>query len=267
MKSSKNVAKPVNVSVRNHEAVVGRTDFYRIDPTQIKVIDGMNPRSSFDALKLEELKESIKENGVLVPLRVKINNDGEITLIDGERRLRAVLMAISEGAEIISVPAIVERKTMNEIDALVLALTANQGEPLTLVEEAHAIKKLVNYGMRAEDVAKKLGKSAPTIYARLQLLDASPEVLEAMEDGDVSFQDVKKIVNGSDGLESQKEKLADVKEKKAKRKASGAKKPGKKDFVNIITEMVEWLNELNTENVAQVTELIEKANKLIDNDD
>ncbi len=267
MKSSKNVAKPVVVSARDHEAVVGRTDFYRIDPTQIKVVDGWNPRGSFDAIKLEELKDSIKENGVLVPLRVKINNEGEIILIDGERRLRAVLMAIREGAEIVSVPAIVERKTMNEIDALVLALTANTGEPLTMVEEAHAIKKLTNYGLKVDEIAKKLGKSIPTILNRIQLLDASPEIIDSMENGEISFTDVKKIVKDSDGLASQKEKLDEVKEKKAARKASGLSKPGKKAFVNLVAEMLEWLQELNIENVAQVNELIEKANNMLDNED
>jgi ParB family chromosome partitioning protein len=257
-------------NVRNHEAIVGRTDYYRVDPTAIKVLDGWNPRVSFDAMKLEELKESIKENGVLVPLRVKMNNDGEITLIDGERRLRATLLAISEGAEIVSVPAIVERKTMNEIDAMVLALTANQGEPLTMIEEAHAIKKLVNYGMKQADIAKKLGKTQTTISNRLSLLDASPEVLEAMEEGEVSFTDVKKIVNDSDGLDSQKEKLEKVKEKKAQRKASGSTKPGKKEFVSITADMLEWLVELNnerTEPILQVEELIERARKLLDNED
>jgi ParB family transcriptional regulator, chromosome partitioning protein len=259
--------KTTTNNVRNNEAVLGRTDYYRLNPNQIKVLDGWNPRLSFDAQKLEELKESIKENGVLVPLRVKMNNDGEFTLIDGERRLRATLLAISEGAEIVSVPAIVERKTMNEIDATILALTANQGEPLTMMEEANAIKKLQNYGLKPEEIAKKLGKSVPTVYNRLSLLDASPELIEQMENGEVSFTDVKKIVNESDGIESQKEKLEEVKAKKAARKAAGTKKPGKKAFVDLVTEMVEWLQALNVENVQQVNELIERANNLLDNEE
>lgn len=254
-------------NVRNHESVVGRTDFYRVDPTKIKVVDGWNPRSLFDAVKLDELKESIKENGVLVPIRVKLNNEGEMTLIDGERRLRATLLAISEGAQIVSIPAIIERKTLNEIDATIIALTANTGEPLTMMEEAVAIKKLQNYGLKPEDIAKKLGKSLPTVYNRLSLLDASPELIEEMEKGEVSFTDVKKIVKDSDGLASQSEKLKEVKEKKAKRKAAGVSKPGKKEFVNLLMEACEWLQELNKENVAQVNELIERANKLLDNVD
>lgn len=251
-------------NARNHESVVGRTDFYRVDPTKIKVVDGWNPRASFDAVKLDELKESIKENGVLVPIRVKMNNEGEMTLIDGERRLRATLLAIADGVQIVSIPAIIERKTMNEIDSLVLAMTANTGEPLTMMEEAVSIKKLQNYGLKPEDIAKKLGKSLPTVYNRLSLLDASPELIEEMEKGEVSFSDVKKIVKDSDGLATQSEKLKEVKEKKAKRKAAGASKPGKKEFVNLLMEACEWLNELNVEKNIEVEKLIKRINDAMD---
>lgn len=254
-------------TVRNHEGIVGRTDFYKVDPTQVKVVDGYNPRQLFDAVKLEELKESIKELGVLVPIRVKLNNDGEITLIDGERRLRATLMAIAEGAEIVSIPAIVERKTLNEIDSIIMSITTNSGEPLTMVEEAVAIKRLVNYGVKPEDVAKKIGKSVPTVYNRLRLLDASPEVINELEEGNISFGEVKEIVSKSDGIESQKEKLNEVKDKKAKRKASGAKKPGAKELKELLSEAVEWLTELNPEGddqFVQVAELVERINKALD---
>ena len=250
-------------TTRNHEAVVGRTDFYKVNPTEIKVQDGWNPRLSFDAVKLEELKESIKVNGVLVPLRVKINAQNEMILIDGERRLRATMLAISEGAEIVSVPAIVERKTMNELDMLLLSLTTNQGEPLTVVEEAQAIQKLINWGMKHDEVARRLGKSVPTIYNRIKLLDASPELLDELNEGNVNFNEVKKIVDESDGIDSQKEKLEEVKEKRAKRKASGKTKVGAKQLRELLEESVEWLLELNTERVLQVIDLIERINEAL----
>jgi ParB family transcriptional regulator, chromosome partitioning protein len=253
---------------RNHEAVVGRSDYYRVDPKQVVVIDGWNPRNGFDAVKLEELKESIKENGVLVPIRVKINNDGQMVLVDGERRLRATLTAIEEGAEILSIPAIVERKSMNEIDALILAMTANTGEPLTVVEEATAIKRLNNYGMKPDEIAKKLGKSIPTVYSRMKLLDASPEVLDSLENREITAGDVKKIVDESDTIEEQNTKKDQIKEKKANRKKSGQTKPNKKAFVDLCTELVEWLNEMNqTAKNDEVDELLNRAYELLDNDE
>lgn len=252
-------------NVRTNEAVLGRTDYYRVDPTQIIIQNNWNPRVSFDAIKLEELKESIKENGVLVPIRVKINNSGEMILIDGERRLRATLLAIKEGAEIVSIPAIVERKTMNEIDQLILALTANTGEPLSMIEEANAIKKLQNYGLKVADIAKKLGKSIPTINNRLSLLDASPELIDEMQNGEISFGELKKIVNESDGIEDQKEKVKEVKEKKAKKKSEGKKSVSTKDLKDMLKQAVEWLNELNKEEeIGDVIDLVEKINNALD---
>lgn len=256
--------------MRENEAIVGRTDYYRIDPTKIKVQEGWNPRLSFDAQKLEELKESIKENGVLVPLRVKMNNNDEFVLIDGERRLRATLLAISEGAEIVSVPCIVERKQMNEIDMLLLALSTNQGEQLNMMEEANAIKRLMNYGLTQTQIAKKLGKSQATINNRLSLLDASPEVIKEMEQGEVTFTEVRQIVDESDGIESQKEKLEEVKAKKKARKENGTKKYGKKDFVSLTSEMLEWIIELNNqqeEPIIQIEDLINKARLMLDEED
>ena len=254
----------MKLTTRNHEAVIGRSDFYKVNPTEIEVQEGWNPRVSFDAIRLEELKESIKANGVLVPLRVKLNNDNKMILIDGERRLRATLAAISEGAEIVSVPAIVERKTMNELDMLLLSLTTNQGEPLTIMEEAQAIQKLVNWGMKHDEVARRLGKSVPTIYNRIKLLDASPELIEEMNEGNVSFTEVKEILKDSDGLESQKEKLEEVKEKKARRKAAGIKKAGAKELKSLLSESVEWLIEMNHEKIEQVIDLVTRINEALD---
>lgn len=252
-------------NARNHESVVGRTDFYRVDPTKIKVVDGWNPRSSFDATKLDELKESIKENGVIVPIRVKMNNEGEMTLIDGERRLRATLLAIADGAQIVSIPAIIERKTMNEIDQLCMSFMTNMGEPLTKIEEAHTFRRLMNYGLSVADIAKKLGRSYQMISNRLMLLDASPEILNELENGSVSYSDVINTVKDSDGFESQKDKINEIKEKKSKRKNNGEVKLGKKHFIGLLTEAVEWLSEFNKrESITQVKELIDKINSSLD---
>jgi ParB family transcriptional regulator, chromosome partitioning protein len=249
---------------RNHEAIVGRTDYFRVDPRMVKIVEGWNPRSLFDAEKMEELKESIKENGI----RVKINGDNEMTLIDGERRLRAVMTAIEEGAEIVSIPAIMENKKMNACDAIILALTANTGEPLSIVDEAGAIKKLQNYGLKVEDIAKKLGKSVPTIYNRLRLLDASPEVLNEMEEGNLSVGEVFKIVDKSSGsIEEQKVEMEKTKEKKAKKKAAGKKANGKKEYHLLASEMLEWLIELNQDKqLEQVKELIVKASAMLEDE-
>lgn len=257
------------MSIKN-SAIVGRTDLYNVNPNSIIVKEGFNPRINFDENKLDDLKNSIIANGVKVPLLVKLNNENNFVLIDGERRLRATLKAISEGAEIVSVPCRIERKTMNEIDMLTLAMTANESERLTPIEEAHAFNRLKNYGISVTDIAKKVGKSVPFVYNRLSLLDASPEVLKEVESKRITLSDAQKIIEQSDSIQTQKEKLEEVKTIKANKKATKISVDtnyNKKEFVELCSEMVEWLVELNTENVMQVNELIEKARKMIDKEE
>lgn len=259
--------------MRENEAIVGRTDIYYIDPTKIVVQNGFNPRLSFDSNKLEDLKNSIIANGVRVPLIVKLNNDNQFVLIDGERRLRATLMAIEEGNQIVSVPCRVERKQMTEIDMLTLAMTANESERLTPVEEARAFDRLRNYGLNVSDIAKKIGKSPTFVNNRLSLLDASPEVLKEVEEKNITFTEVKEIVEASDGIESQKEKLEEVKAKKEEKKAKKAANKSKavydkKQWVEVSEEMFEWLVELNKEqNIEQVKDLLLKVQKMLDQED
>ena len=96
-----------------------RGGFYHVDPEKIIVRDGWNPRQDFEGHA--DLMASIIENGVQVPLRVRRGQDDAIVLIDGERRLRAVLAAREAGHDIQAVPAIFERNGMSDVEAMVLA--------------------------------------------------------------------------------------------------------------------------------------------------
>lgn len=256
--------------VRENESVVGRTDFYRVDPLKIKVVDGWNPRESFDAEKLDELKESIKEVGVLVPVRVKMDSNDEFILIDGERRLRAVKQAIAEGVEIKSIPAIVEKRNMSTIDMFIFALTANYGEPLTIMEEAQAMKRLQDYGLSVNDIAKKLGKAVCKVKARLSMLEASPEVVTALQNKDINYDEAKKIMKESDNYDEQNTKLEEIKEVKKSGKITTTKKYGKKDFVGVCSEMLEWLIEFNNkeeDSIIQVEDLVKRVRLMLDEED
>ena len=84
-----------------------KTDVFLIDPRNIVVVDGFNVRRDFD---LDELKEQIKAKGVLNPLTViafkDANGEEKYKLVDGERRYRATMLAIGEGADIPFVKAL-----------------------------------------------------------------------------------------------------------------------------------------------------------------
>ena len=240
---------------------VKRSDMYNIDPRIINIIPNFNPREYFDVEKMELLKNSILENGVIVPIRVKMSEDNQIVLIDGERRLTAVMELIEkDGVDIKTIPAINERKQMSRENMLILALTTNSGEKLTVLEEAKSIKKLLDYGMKQSEIAKKLGRSVGTINGRLQMVDSTPVIVEALESGEITQGEARKIVSESDGTkESQQKKLKEVKIKKT------IKKTSKKETIGLLESCVEWLIELsNGQELPQVKALIDRINEVVD---
>ncbi len=187
-----------------HKAILGRETIYLIDPRQIKIVEGWNPRQRFGGQEDSELKESIRENGVLSPIRLKkINN--ELFLINGERRLRACLELISEGCNI-KAPAIIGRKGISEVEAMYLAVTENTGKPFNPVEEATAYGRLISWGEPVKDIARKFGKSVQHIRNRLVLVDASAEVKESIINKEIQIKDAENIVKDSNGqIDSQRE--------------------------------------------------------------
>jgi ParB family chromosome partitioning protein len=125
------------------------------------------PRVHFDTSELDELSQSIVENGVIQPLIVSYRKDNNsYELVAGERRLRASRIA---GLE--TVPVVV--KTIDSEDTfLELALIENiQRTDLNALEEAKAYKKLIDrFGYTQEQTAKRVGKKRSTVANTLRLL-------------------------------------------------------------------------------------------------
>jgi len=204
----------------NHEAIVKRTNLYYIDPQQIKVIEGWNKRKDFG--DLEALCQSIINHpGVKVPLRVKKDSEGNITLIDGERRLKATMMAIERGHDIKAVPAIIEDRKMSQVEMMYLQILANDGKNFDPVEEAHAFNQLLQWGSTIDEIATKLGKSSVHVRERLVLINAVPEVQKAVADQTIPIGEGKRIVKESDGdVEKQRQALKAEVSKRATKKAN-----------------------------------------------
>lgn len=157
-------------------------DQLMIDPRIIVVEDGHNPRDyqlSENRAHLNELKASIRENGVLVPLLVRYDASQRAgVLVDGECRLRAVLELIAEGVEIETVPTI-QVPGGNEADRLLTAITANTGKPLSTWELGTAFQKLYRYGWSEERIATKTGYNARFVTQAMELADA-PEAIKKL---------------------------------------------------------------------------------------
>ncbi len=129
------------------------------------------PRRRFDFDELEGLAQSIRQNGIIQPIAVRVNSRGEYELISGERRLRA-----SRLVGITQVPCII-MEASDEKSALFALLENVQRSDLDFFEEAVAIEKLLtDYGMTRDEICKKLGKAPPTISNKLRLLRLPEEI-------------------------------------------------------------------------------------------
>ncbi len=129
------------------------------------------PRRRFDFDELEGLAQSIRQNGIIQPIAVRVNNRGEYELISGERRLRA-----SRLVGITQIPCII-MEASDEKSALFALLENVQRCDLDFFEEAVAIEKLLtDYGMTRDEICKKLGKAPPTISNKLRLLRLPEEI-------------------------------------------------------------------------------------------
>jgi len=132
------------------------------------------PRKHFDEARLEELAESIKENGILEPLIVRKVDQG-YELIVGERRWRA-----AQKAGLKEVPVLVKEVDGREV--LELSLIENlQRENLNPVEEAEAFKRLTDeLNISQVELATRIGKDRATIANALRLLKLPTEVRDQL---------------------------------------------------------------------------------------
>ncbi len=133
-------------------------------------LNPFQPRLYFDPAQLEELSNSIREYGVLQPVIVRLV-DGKYQLVSGERRFRASMLAGKE-----SIPALIRQLSDREVAEM--ALIENlQREDLNYFEEAEGYARLIQeFQITQEEVAKKMGKSQPTIANKLRLLQISQRV-------------------------------------------------------------------------------------------
>lgn len=146
-----------------------------INTIKISLIDPKSdqPRKYFDKEALEELSESIKENGLLQPILIReYGEGGRYQIIAGERRFRA-----SRLAGLTEIPAIVLDRDDRAVAQI--ALIENiQREDLNPLEEALAYKSLKEeYGMTQEELSEKLGKSRSAIANSMRLLDLPDPIL------------------------------------------------------------------------------------------
>jgi ParB family transcriptional regulator, chromosome partitioning protein len=153
------------------------------------------PRKFFDDDKLQELVDSITEKGVLQPIMVQKSNDG-YEIIVGERRWRA-----SKKAGLKKIPAVIKETT--DTESLELAIIENiHRHDLNPIEEGMAYSRLaLEFGMKQEQIAKKVGKNRASVANYMRLLKLSRPVQEDIVTGKLSMGHARALL----GLEKEKE--------------------------------------------------------------
>ncbi len=139
------------------------------------------PRRTFDHEATSGLADSIRAQGVVQPVVVRVREEGGYELIAGERRWRAAREA---GAP--TLPAVV--READDRDALLLGLVENVArEQLSPVEEARAYALLLDeFGLSLGEIGERVGRSKPSVSNRLRLLELPDDVLAMLERGELS---------------------------------------------------------------------------------
>jgi ParB family chromosome partitioning protein len=151
------------------------------------------PRKHFDDSRLDELAETIRNQGIIQPLVVRARDRGGFELVAGERRWRA-----AQRAGLHQVPAVV-RET-SESQAFELALIENlQREDLNPIEEAEAFQSMVaEHGHTQESLSVRVGKDRSTVANALRLLKLPPAVRAMVREGRLNMGHARALL----GLES-----------------------------------------------------------------
>ena len=163
------------------------------------------PRKNFDEEQLEELADSIRQNGILQPLLVRRKGSG-YQIVAGERRFQA-----AKKAGLKEVPVLVREIADEEVFQLALIENLQRAD-LSPIEEAQGYRQLLDQnGLTQEELGKVLSKSRSAISNTLRLLDLPEEVQELMADGQLSAGHARAIlaVSTDEGREKLARKVID----------------------------------------------------------
>lgn len=168
-----------------------------VSVTQIRLDDltpgQYQPRTKMHKSTLEELSQSIKEQGILQPLVVRRLASGRFEIVVGERRWRAAQLA-----GINSVPAII-RDWNNEETAKIALIENLQREDLNALDQAKGLFRLQReFNLSQEQLGAAVGKSRSAVTNLLRLLSLSTEVQELLQDGKIEMGHARALLTLND---------------------------------------------------------------------
>ena len=238
------------------------------------------PRKLFDEEKIDELSQSIKQKGLILPILVKKIDENNYQIIAGERRWRA-----SQKAGLHDVPVII--KNLDDKEILEIALIENmQREDLNPIEEAEGIARLQDeFKYTQEELSNILGKSRPQISNTIRLLKLPQKVKEFVQNKTLSAGHARALVGLEDSyaiaqvaikknmnVRQLETYISYVKNKRGK-KGNKTKDPNILSLENEITQMLGLIIKINHKdsekgkleifynNLEQLDDLIKKLRK------
>ncbi|TLS77535.1 ParB/RepB/Spo0J family partition protein [Mariprofundus erugo] len=146
------------------------------------------PRTRFSEQELFSLTESIRREGVLMPILLRPDGDG-YELIAGERRWRA-----SQAAGLVEIPAVV--REVGDLEALELAIIENeQRDDLSAIESGRAYKRMIDeFGCTQQQVAEKIGVSRVQVSNLIRLLQLSDTIKTMIDRKEMTMGQARPLV-------------------------------------------------------------------------
>ena len=167
----------------------------KIEPTNVMPLSQLKPgkfqpRKNFNQDSLKELAESIKAQGIIQPILVRMTSNNQYEIIAGERRWQAAKIA-----KLDEVPVVV--KDISDSTALAMALIENiQREDLNVIEEARGIKRLIDeFNITHEAAAEAVGKSRAAVSNTLRLLSLCEHAQYALETNKIEMGHARAILS------------------------------------------------------------------------
>ena len=182
--------KPKDVISNNQDANLTELDVDLIQPGKFQ------PRTKMDMMKLRELADSIKAQGMVQPVIVRSIGKNSYEIIAGERRWRAAQIA-----ELSKIPVVVQ--DVDDRQTIAMALIENiQREDLSPLEEAIALQRLIDeFELTHKQAGEAVGRSRAAVSNLLRLLDLHRDVKKLLEDGQLEMGHARALLALDKGLQ------------------------------------------------------------------
>lgn len=166
-------------------------DVIKIDLDKVVIRDGFNVRTDYG--EIQELADSILENGQSEPGKVDALSDGTFALVEGHRRYRALHLIKQQTGDAPLFKATVNGSRTTEEQRIFLMFTTQQNKQLTPTEVSTLFQRLINLGYKTTDIAKKTGKTYQYVDQMLTFGTESPIIKDQVDKGAIAVATVIKL--------------------------------------------------------------------------